>query len=98
MRRIPDHRSGPRAAWIAEITAEIDRAQGIAWRLGRDSVDKAEANLLYGRLEAIRAELTALRFDYVEVHPEPALDWIREHLSVVDLRSNLSDSSTLDQS
>jgi hypothetical protein len=98
MRRIPDNRPGPRAAWVAEIIGEIERAQGIAWQLGLDSVDKAEANLLYGRLEAIRSEVAALRFNYVEVHREPALDWMREHLNIGDLRPSPADSSTLDQS
>jgi hypothetical protein len=64
MRRQPDGDAGRRGRRAVEILAEIDRAQALAWDLAtgcRHDVEE-EAGRLYGRLEAIRAEVDAMRF------------------------------------
>jgi hypothetical protein len=49
-----------RALWLAELETAIAEAQELAWRLGVTG-GKREARQLYGRLEALRGELDALR-------------------------------------
>lgn len=50
-----------RAEWLAQLSDAIESAQRLAWQLGtRDGVSD-EARELYGRLEAAKAELDALR-------------------------------------
>lgn len=50
-----------RAQRLAELELAIDRAQNVAWRLGVTEGDSLEALKLYGRLEAARDELEALK-------------------------------------
>jgi hypothetical protein len=50
-----------RARWFSELSAAIDQAQKLAWRLGVSEGDSAEAMELYARLEAVREEVDALR-------------------------------------
>jgi hypothetical protein len=52
-----------RARWLAELTQAIAEAQKLAWRLGVAEGDSEEARELYARLEAVRNEVDALRFD-----------------------------------
>ena len=49
-----------RARWLAELTAAINDAQRVAWRM---SIEKSnpEALELYGRLELARTEVESLR-------------------------------------
>lgn len=49
-----------RARWMAELAAAIESAQRVAWQLGIGD-HSVEARELYGRLEAARVELDALR-------------------------------------
>jgi hypothetical protein len=49
-----------RAVWLAELETAIGEAQELAWRLGT-AEGNAEARSLYGQLQALRAELDALR-------------------------------------
>jgi hypothetical protein len=52
-----------RARWLAELAHAISQAQKLAWRLGVAEGDSEEARELYARLEAVRNEVDALRFD-----------------------------------
>lgn len=91
MRRLPFYAAGSRAMMIGELNAQIERAQAMAWQLGATSGDRTEANLLYGRLEAIRLELAAFRFEPAEASETPALAWFRG-------RADSKDPSVSDQS
>ena len=62
MGRAVDRLSGTgRALWLAELAAALDDAQQLAWRLGVSEGCSAEARELYGRLEAVRAEVESIR-------------------------------------
>jgi hypothetical protein len=62
VRRVPiEVSSAERARWLAELAKAIDEAQKVAWRLGVQEGDDAEAKDLYERLEAARVEVDALR-------------------------------------
>lgn len=50
-----------RAQWLAELAAAVEQAQRLAWSLGVAEGSNAEARLLYGHLEALRAEIGLLR-------------------------------------
>jgi hypothetical protein len=50
-----------RARWLAELAESIDQAQRVAWRIGLEDGNNAEARELYARLEAARVEVDALR-------------------------------------
>jgi hypothetical protein len=61
-----------RARWLDELTNAISQAQGLAWRL-----DCEEARQLYARLEAVRAEVSSLRFgDWTTVRKEIDPKWL----------------------
>jgi hypothetical protein len=94
MRRLLDYAPGPRATWIVELNARIERAQTLAWQLSSDCDDAGEASQLYGRLEAIRADVAAFRFESAEASDRPALAWFRERLEFAD-RSVSDQSSTI---
>ena len=49
------------ARWLAKLAEAIAQAQKIVWRIGVSEGDSAEAKDLYCRLEAVRAEVEALR-------------------------------------
>jgi hypothetical protein len=50
-----------RARWLFELAHAIDEAQWVASELGAGTGHNPEALELYGRLEAARAEVEALR-------------------------------------
>ena len=50
-----------RAQWLAQLGDAIESAQRLAWQLGTHDGTSREARKLYGRLEAARLELDALR-------------------------------------
>ena len=50
-----------RGEWFAQLAEAIDGAQHLAWQLGKHDRTSAQARELYGRLEAARQELDALR-------------------------------------
>ena len=50
-----------RAEWFAQLAEAIEGAQRLAWQLGTESKTSNEAREIYGRLEAARIELDALR-------------------------------------
>jgi len=50
-----------RAQWLAQLGEAIESAQRLAWQLGTYDGTSKEARALYGRLEAARFELDALR-------------------------------------
>ncbi|MFL6752191.1 MAG: hypothetical protein ACJ8FL_03055 [Sphingomicrobium sp.] len=65
-----------RARWLAELAAALEQAQQLAWSLGLDEDSSPEAMELYGRLEAARAEVQALRLGRFRVAPDnSAPDW-----------------------
>ena len=82
MRRMPsDVPPAERARWLAELAEAIDQAQKVAWRLGGAEGNNPEAKELYGRLEAARVEVDALRrggFRAVEHKNDP--DWLKQLL------------------
>ena len=92
MRRLPFYAPGSRAMMIGELDAQIERAQAMAWQLGATCGDRTEANLLYGRLEAIRLELAAFRFEPAEASETPALAWFRGRADFKD--PSISDESS----
>lgn len=47
--------------WLAKLADAIAQAQRVVWRIGVSEGDSAEAKELYVRLEAVRAEIEALR-------------------------------------
>jgi hypothetical protein len=49
------------ARWLAKLAEAIAQAQKVVWRIGVSEGDSAEAKDLYCRLEAVRAEVEALR-------------------------------------
>ena len=49
------------ARWLAKLTEAIAQAQRVVWRIWVSEGDSAEAKELYCRLEAVRAEVEALR-------------------------------------
>ena len=68
-----------RARWMAELAAAIEGAQRVAWQLGSAQHASLEARELYGRLEAARVELEALRRGTLRLSEE--LDpWLVERL------------------
>lgn len=50
-----------RARWLAQLADAIDQAQLVAWKLGIDGTQSAEAFELYCRLETAREEIEQLR-------------------------------------
>lgn len=51
-----------RARWLTEVAEALEQAQKLAWHLGLLEHKHNEAMELYGRLEATRLEVQALRF------------------------------------
>jgi hypothetical protein len=49
------------ARWLAKLAEAIAQAQRVVWRIGVSEGDSAEAKDLYCRLEAVQAEVEALR-------------------------------------
>lgn len=49
------------ARWLAKLAEAIGQAQRLVWRIGVSEGDSAQAKDLYVRLEAVRAEIDALR-------------------------------------
>lgn len=50
-----------RAQWLSDLLRAIDEAQWLAWRIGVVEGRNVLALDLYVRLEAVRAELEAMR-------------------------------------
>ena len=50
-----------RAQWLSDLLRAIDEAQWLAWRIGVVEGRNALALDLYVRLEAVRAEVEAMR-------------------------------------
>ena len=50
-----------RARWLAELAAAVDEAQRVAHALSTSCGSCAEADLLFGRLDAVRIEVQDLR-------------------------------------
>jgi hypothetical protein len=64
LHRAPDQVEAlERARWLAELAQAIAQAQKLARRMGVAEGDNEEARDLYARLEAVRNEVDALRFD-----------------------------------
>jgi hypothetical protein len=78
MHRAPDQVVAlERARWLAELGCAVVEAQKLAWRLGVVDGDSAEARKLYTRLEAVRLELDALKFNgWVAVRHEVDSSWL----------------------
>ena len=78
MHSAPDQKVAlERARWLDELNHAISQAQRIAWSLGVAECDCEEARQLYGRLEAVRAEVESLRFgDWVAVRKEIDPKWL----------------------
>jgi hypothetical protein len=49
------------ARWLAKLAEAVAQAQKVVWQIGVSEGDSAEAKDLYVRLEAVRAEVEALR-------------------------------------
>jgi hypothetical protein len=50
-----------RARWLAELAAAVDEAQRVAYALSLSRGSCAEAEILFGRLDAVRIEVQDLR-------------------------------------
>ena len=50
-----------REEWFAQLAETIESAERLAWQLGTDQANSAEARRLYGRLQAAKIELESLR-------------------------------------
>ena len=50
-----------KARWLEELARAIDEAQQLVWRLSIGGGDRERSSALYGRLEAARDEIAALR-------------------------------------
>ena len=62
MERLPiENSAAERARWLAELSAAIEEAQRLLWRLGVSEGNSSAAKELYGRLELVRAETEWLR-------------------------------------
>jgi hypothetical protein len=73
--------SAERVRWLAELAEAIDQAQKVAWRIGVAEGDNAEAKELYGRLEAARVEVDALRRGSFRPAPHRTdPDWLKQLL------------------
>jgi hypothetical protein len=80
-RRPSDVPPAERARWLAELAEAIDQAQKVAWRIGVAEGDNAEAKELYGRLEAARVEVDALRRGSFRAAPHKTdPDWLKQLL------------------
>jgi len=64
---------------MAELAAAIEGAQRVAWQLGTSNGGSVEARELYGRLEAARVELEALRGVTAQLREELE-PWLVEQL------------------
>jgi hypothetical protein len=51
-----------RARWLTEVAEALEQAQKLAWHMGLLEHKRIAAMELYGRLEAARLEVQALRF------------------------------------
>lgn len=61
MHRAPNQsEAAARGRWLAELSAAIDQAQTLAWRMSSER-SSTEALELYERLEMLRAEVDAIR-------------------------------------
>ena len=67
-----------RLRWIADLDEAAGRAQRLAWELGFEVGDSAEARELYGRLELIRAEISALARRRPPAVAETSPEWMRK--------------------
>ena len=78
MHRAPDQVAAlERTRWLAELAQAVAQAQKLAWRLGVAEGDSEEARALYARLEAVRNEVDALRFDgWTDVRREIDSAWL----------------------
>jgi len=54
-----------RARWLTELAEALEQAQKLAWRMGLVEHNSIDAMELYGRLEAARLEVQALRFGQI---------------------------------
>ncbi len=93
MHRAPDQVVAlERARWLAELGRAVVEAQRLAWRLGVVDGDSEEARKLYARLEAVRLELDALRFNgWVAVRKEADAPWIDALLEDSKFRAAAND-------
>ena len=67
-----------RAEWLARLSDAIDGAQRLAWQLGTRAAESDEARELYGRLEAARLELDALRGIGMQTLETDDSDWLQK--------------------
>jgi len=66
-----------RVQWLAEVAVALERAQKLVWQLGQAEDPHTEAMELYGRLEAARQDVQALRKDRAAAKPvQYPPDWI----------------------
>ncbi len=61
MRESRERAAAERSRWLAELAEAVAEAQGLARTIGVPEGSCASANALYGRLEAVRVEVEALR-------------------------------------
>ena len=87
MRRFTSDPAGAdRARWLAELASAIDDAQRVAWQIGVEEGNNAEARSLYARLEAARLEVEALRRGRWSREPADVCpDWMRSLLAASNL-------------
>jgi hypothetical protein len=57
-----DVTAAERARWLAELAEALDQAQRLVWNLGDAAAPSPEVMELYGRLDAVRAEVQIMRF------------------------------------
>ena len=77
VRRVHQTSANERARWLAELAEALEKAQKLAWSLGLLEGDSVEAMELYGRLEAARLEVQALRLGrFGAVQHEFNPEWI----------------------
>jgi hypothetical protein len=76
--RVPTHLSAEeRARWLAQLAEAIEQAQKLTWRMGLIEANSVEAMELYGRLEAARMEVQALRLGgFAGAHSESHPEWL----------------------
>ena len=67
-----------RSRWLAELAQAIDQAQQLARTLGDSESNGAQAKELYGRLEAVRVEVDAIRRG----------TWVTRSIEIDPLRTN----------
>jgi hypothetical protein len=57
-----DLSAAERARWLAELAEALEHAQRLVWNLGSVGAPSPELMELYGRLDAVQAEVQMMRF------------------------------------